>query len=112
MTIPANELGGKKHFGKRPVDLMESYALRALTKTEHLLLLRIEIELRRNAGRHNGILLVTKDDFVRFGISPRLIAAGLRALDALGIVPCHHGSLNPGGMRDPNRFLLNYDCGG
>jgi hypothetical protein len=105
--LPAKELGGKNRFGRRPVDLMQSFALRVLNKSEHLMLLRIEIELRQKPGYHNGDLIVTKEQFVDFGVRPDSIAPGIRALEALGIIVCYHGDTS----RQPNRFFLNYDCG-
>jgi hypothetical protein len=101
------ELGDKTQFGRRPVDLMQSFALRVLNKSEHLMLLRIEIELRKKKGYRNGDLIITKEQFVEFGVREKSIAAGIRVLEALGIIGCYHGDTS----RQPNRFFLNFDCG-
>ena len=75
-------------------------------------MLRIEIELRAHAGNGNGKLIVTKLQFIEFGIHPRMIAAALRELDALGIITItFHGRGGNAEHRQPNRFLLNYMCG-
>jgi hypothetical protein len=77
-----------------------------------LALLRIEIELRRHAGRGNGKLIVTKEQFVEYmRVHPRLIAPALRELEALGLICIDHGRGGNGEHRQPNRFLLNYLCG-
>jgi hypothetical protein len=99
-------------FSSRPVELLASPALRVLSKTAHLCLLRIEIELRQHAGRQNGKLIVTKQQFVEYsGAHPRLIAPALRELEALAIVVIKHGRGGNAEHHAPNRFMLNYLCG-
>jgi hypothetical protein len=61
-------------FGSRPLELMESPALRVLSRAAHLALLRIEIELRKHGGHDNGALPVTKQNFVEFGIHQDAVA--------------------------------------
>jgi hypothetical protein len=75
--------------------------------------LRIELELRQHAGRGNGKLIVTKEQFAEFcGANQRLIAPALRELEALGIViVTERGRGGNAEHRQPNRFLLNYMCG-
>jgi len=98
-------------FNSRPVELLESPALRVLSRAAHLALLRIEIELRHHAGNDNGKLIVTKQQFVEYGIHPRTLAPALRELDALGIIRVSHGRGGNAEHHRPNRFLLNYLCG-
>ena len=74
-------------------------------------MLRIELELRQHAGRCNGKLIVTKEQFVEFGLHPRMVAPALRELEALGIIRIEHGRGGNAEHRQPNRFLLNYLCG-
>jgi hypothetical protein len=74
-------------------------------------LLRIELELRQHAGRCNGKLIVTKEQFVEFGLHPRMVAPALRELEALGIIRIEHGRGGNAEHRQPNRFLLNCLCG-
>jgi hypothetical protein len=99
------------YFASRPVELTASLAMRALTQSAHRALLRIEIELRQHAGRCNGKLIVTKQQFVEFGLHPRMVAPALRELEALGIIRIEHGRGGNAEHRQPNRFLLNYLCG-
>ena len=99
------------YFASRPVELTASLAMRALTQSAHRALLRIEFELRQHAGRCNGKLIVTKQQFVEFGLSPRMVAPALRELEALEIIRIEHGRGGNAEHRQPNRFLLNYLCG-
>ena len=74
--------------------------------------MRIEIELRHHAGHSNGRLIVTKLQFIEHGLHPRMIPAALRELAALGIIQITmHGRGGNAEYRQPNRFLLNYQCG-
>jgi hypothetical protein len=108
-TVRRNTLAAQ--FCSRPKELLESPALRVLSRTEHLLLIRIELELRNHGGHDNGKLPITKQQFGAFGIHTRLLAPGLRALEALGIIRIAHGRGGNAEHRQPNRFLLNYLCG-
>ena len=109
-TVKRNSVA--QYFASRPVELIASPAMRVISRAAHLVLLRIEIELRAHAGNGNGKLIVTKLQFIEFGIHPRMIAAALRELDALGIITItFHGRGGNAEHRQPNRFLLNYMCG-
>jgi hypothetical protein len=109
-TVRRNSVA--EFFTSRPVELIASPALRVLSKTAHLCLFRIELELRQHAGRQNGKLIVTKQQFVEFsGANQRLIAPALRELEALGIIIIEHGRGGNAEHRKPSRFLLNYLCG-
>lgn len=100
------------YYSSRPMELMESFALRVLSRAAHLALLRIEIELRRHGGCDNGKLIVTKEQFVEFGIHPRMVAPALRELEALGIIIITvRGRGGNAEHRQPNRFRLNFMCG-
>jgi len=100
-------------FSSRPIELLTSPAYCVLTRTEHLVLSRIEIELRRHAGHANGNLIVTKEQFTEYIGSnyPKGIAPAVRTLEALGIIKAIHGRGGNADHRCPNRFLLNYLCG-
>jgi hypothetical protein len=110
-TVRRNSVA--EFYTSRPVELIASPALRVLSKTAHLALLRIELELRQHAGRQNGKLIVTKQQFVEFsGVHPRLVAPALRELEALGIIiVTERGRGGNAEHRQPNRFRLNYLCG-
>jgi hypothetical protein len=96
----------------RPKELLESPALRILSRAAHLALLRIEIELRNHAGQANGKLIVTHEQFIEYGVRRHQVASALRELEALGpIIITVHGRGGNAEHREPNRFLLNYLCG-
>jgi hypothetical protein len=99
------------HHTSRPVELIASPAMRVLSRAAHLVLLRIELELRHHAGQANGKLIVTDLQFIEFGVHKNSIAAALRELKALGIIRIRHGRGGNAEHREPNRFLLNYLCG-
>ena len=108
-TVRRNTLA--QCFSSRPVELLESPALRVLSRAAHLALIQIEIELRRHAGRCNGELIVTKQQFVEFGLHHHAVAPALRELQALNIIGIKHGRGGNAEFWQPNRFLLNYLCG-
>src|SRR5262249_46309265 len=63
-------------------------------------------------GNGNGKLIVTKEQFIEFGVERRAIAPALRELHALGIIiVTEHGRGGNAEHRKPNRFQLNYMCG-
>ena len=54
-------------FVIRGVKLLESASLRSLSGYAFLMLNRFEVEHCRNAGKENGYLVVTYDQFVQMG---------------------------------------------
>jgi hypothetical protein len=109
-TVRCNSLA--KQFCTRPVELIACPAMRVLSRAAHQVLLRIELELRHHAGHDNGKLIVTKEQFVEFGLHHHAVAAALRELNALGVVIITQRGLGGiAGHRQPNTFLLNYLCG-
>jgi hypothetical protein len=109
-TVRRNNVA--KSFTSRPTELLESAAMRVLSRAAHMILLRLELELRKNAGRDNGKLIATTCQFVEYGVDRRAIPAALRELEALGIIIItERGRGGNANYRQPNRFLLNYLCG-
>jgi hypothetical protein len=89
--------------------MLNSPAFRALSLTGHRILARIEIELCRHAGKDNSNLIVTYDDFERFGIDRHAIGPGLRELEALGFIEIvQRGSGGNADHRRPHMFRLTY----
>jgi hypothetical protein len=100
------------HFMGRPVELLESPALRVLSRAAHLALLRIELELRHHGGFYNGKLIVTTEQFIEYGISENSVAPALRELEALGLIRVpQRGRGGNAEYRRPHHFRLNYLCG-
>jgi hypothetical protein len=101
-----------EHFTGRGVELLESPALRVLSRAAHLALLRIELELRHNGGFNNGKLIVTTEQFIEYGISENSVAPALRELEALGLIRItQRGRGGNAEYRRPHHFRLNYLCG-
>jgi hypothetical protein len=98
-------MGGS--FIARPLAMLESPAFQVLSSVEHRLLARLEIEYLRHAGKENGQLVVTYDQFEERGIKRDDIAPGLRALRELGFVEItQYGRGGP--FKTPNRYRLTY----
>src|SRR5262249_18054687 len=80
-------------WSPRLIEMLRSPAYRALSLSAHRLISRIEIELADHGGNDNGKLPVTKQDFIDYGISPRLVAPAKREAEALGFIrETVHGS--------------------
>jgi hypothetical protein len=94
----------------RPREMMESAAYRVLSRAAHLALSRIELENRYHAGKENGRLPVTYEQFERYGLDRASIAPALRELEALGFVEItQHGRGGNAEYRSPNLFRLSYE---
>jgi hypothetical protein len=106
-------IGSRKRIGRQfiphPVDLLKSPAYRVLNIHEHRVLTRIEIEYAAHAGKDNGRLPVTYDDFKRYGLSRKYIAPAIAVLTALGLVDVtQRGRANNGEFRAPSLYRLTY----
>ena len=89
--------------------MLESPAYRALSLSAHRVMARIEIELAHHAGNDNGRLPVTKQDFIAYGVSDRLVAPAIRELEALGFIRVtERGRGGNSEYRQPNRFFLTF----
>jgi hypothetical protein len=91
--------------------MLESAAYRVLSRAAHLVLSRIELELRYHGGKENGRLPVTYEDFRSYGLHHRdAIAPALRELAALGFIeitaPGRGGNAE---HRTPNHYRLTYE---
>ena len=53
-----------EQFSPRLIEMLEAPSYRALSRSAHLVISRIEIELGAHGGNDNGRLPVTTDDFV------------------------------------------------
>jgi len=96
-------------FAARLIEMLESPAFRVLSRSAHMVLARIEIELAHHGGNDNGRLPVTTDDFVRYGMHRTSVAPAIREAEALGFIEItergHGGNAE---YRSPNRFYLTY----
>ncbi len=96
-------------FVARPVDMISSPAFRVLSLSAHRVLSRIEIEQASHAGKGNGKLPVTYDDFERYGIHRHSISAAIKEAVALGFVEItRRGRGGNAEFRLPHLFRLTY----
>ena len=93
----------------RPREMLESAAYRVLSRAGHHVLSRIELELRYHAGKDNGRLPVTFENFVSYGVHRHAIAPALREVQALGFVEITRGRAGNAEHRSPNLFRLTYE---
>jgi hypothetical protein len=99
-------------WSPRLVEMLCSPAYRALNLSEHRVLSRVEIELANHGGNDNGHLPVTKQDFIDYGVSGRLVASSVRANVALGFLRVTmRGRGGNAEHRQPNHFLLTFAYG-
>ncbi|MEP5423800.1 MAG: hypothetical protein ABJQ21_25410 [Roseibium sp.] len=68
------------------LEMLESPAWQALGITERRVLDRIELEHLSHGGTQNGKLIVTYDNFVRYGVSRKGISKALHVLEELGFL--------------------------
>jgi hypothetical protein len=92
-----------------PREMLESAAFRVLSRAGYQVLSRIELELRYHAGKENGRLPVTFDNFVDYGVHRNSIAPALREVQALGFAEIQHGRGGNAEYRAPNLFRLTYE---
>src|SRR5215510_9179311 len=102
-----NSINGQ--FAARRIEMLESPAYRVLSRSAHMVLARIEIELAHHGGNDNGRLPVTSENFVEYGMHRTSVAPALREAEALGFIRItergHGGNAE---YRSPNRFYLTY----
>lgn len=102
-----NSISGQ--FTARRIEMLESPAYRALSRSAHMIISRIEIELAHHGGNDNGRLPVTTEDFVRYGMHRTSVAPGIREAEALGFIQVtERGRGGNAEHRSPNHFCLTY----
>jgi hypothetical protein len=91
------------------VEMIRSPAWRALSLTARRILDRLEIEHADHAGRENGSLICTYDDFKRAGIRRNSVSVGLLELIELGfLVVAQQGRMTRADFHVPSKYLLTY----
>ncbi len=89
--------------------MRESPAWAAIPHTAKRVLERIELEHMRHAGRENGRLIVTYDDFAKADIRRQSVALALRQLSALGFLEVTvSGYKTAGGDKIPSKYRLTH----
>jgi len=98
-----------EQFAMRTIAMLESPAFRVLSRAAHLVLYRLEIELAHHAGKENGRLIVTFNDFHDYGIHRHAIAPAIRELEALGFIEVTvQGVGGNAEWRRPSRYRLTW----
>jgi hypothetical protein len=111
MAHKRNAISGQ--FSARLIEMQESPSYRVMSLSAHRVLSRIEIELGHHAGKDNGKLPVTYEQFVEYGMHRHAVAPAIRELVALGFIEVtEHGRSGEGFARSPNKFRLTYKHGG
>lgn len=102
-----NSISGQ--FAPRRIEMLESPAYRVLSRSGHMVISRVEIELAAHGGNDNGRLPVTTEDFVQYGMHRTCVAPAIREAEALGFVRVtERGRGGNAEHRSPNRFYLTY----
>jgi hypothetical protein len=109
MSAPKRKNWIGRQFAPRPIEMLESPAMRVLTLAERRGLDRIEIEHAHHGGAHNGKLPITYADFERFGLHPNAVAPSVRALATLGFIEVtRKGYGGAAEVRAPSLYRLTY----
>lgn len=96
-------------FIAHTVEMRKSPAWRALSFDARKVLDRLELENSAHAGKENGRLPCTYDDFAQWGCRRASVADALRELEALGFIEImQRGRAGNAEYRTPNLFRLTY----
>jgi hypothetical protein len=105
-----NRISGQ--FAARTIEMLESPAYRVLSRSAHMVISRLEIELGHHGGNDNGRLAVTTEDFIKYGMHRTSAAPAIREAEALGFIRVtERGRGGNAEFRSPNRFLLTFAHG-
>jgi hypothetical protein len=101
--------GTAENWISYPRSLVESPALRVLSRGAILIMRRIELEHMAHGGAENGNLQVTRRQFEDWGVHRDAIGPAIREIVALGFTEItEHGHAGVGGHGVSNRFRLTY----
>jgi hypothetical protein len=101
-----NSISGQ--FAARTIVMLESPAYRALSRSAHVVISRIEIELGHHGGNDNDQLPVPTEDFIAYGMDRSSVAPALREAEALGFLRITRGRGGNAEHRRPSLFGLTY----
>lgn len=105
-----NRISGQ--FAARTIEMLESPAYRVLTRSAHLVISRLEIELAHHGGNDNGRLIVTTEDFMTYGMHRTSVAPAIREAEALGFIKVtERGRGGNAEFRSANRYFLTFAHG-
>ncbi|MCA3625003.1 MAG: hypothetical protein IOC52_12610 [Methylobacterium sp.] len=89
-------------------EMLFSEGFRLLSRSAMQCLFRILIEHAAHAGRQNGQLIVTYDDFADYGVRRSSIALAIRDLENAGFIETLRGKLSYGVGKCPSRYRLTW----
>ena len=84
-----NSISGQ--FSARLIEMLESPAYRVLSRSAHMVISRVEVELRHHGGNDNGRLPITTEDFIAYGMDRGSVAPAIREAEALGFINIERG---------------------
>lgn len=89
-------------------EMLESEAWAAMPLAARLVVERIAIEHLAHGGGENGRLIVTYDDFEKFGVRRKSIVQAIAVAVSLGWIDVVRGRRNSGPIRHPSRYRLTW----
>ena len=105
-----NRISGQ--WSARLIEMLESPAYRVLSRSAHMVISRVEIELAAHGGNDNGRLPVTTDDFMAYGMNRGSVAPAIREAEALGFIRItERGRGGNAEHHTPNLFFLTFAHG-
>jgi hypothetical protein len=93
---------------KLRAEMLNSPAWRALTPAAMRVILRLIIEHTDHAGKDNGHLICTYQDFAEYGIRYQSIGPAIRQAVALGFVEITQIGWRSSGQRRPAKYRLTF----
>jgi len=97
-----NRISGQ--FAARLIEMLESPAYRVLSRSAHMVISRVEIELAHHGGNDNGRLPITTEDFIAYGMDRSSVAPAIREAEALGFITLERGRGGNAEHRAPSLF--------
>jgi hypothetical protein len=94
-------------FITHSMEFYQSEAFRSLSNAERKILARIEIEHMKHAGKNNGRLICTYENFIAYGIRSRSIPAALQHLQTVGAIEMTQRGRRDA-MHNPHHYRLTY----
>ncbi|MCA3080821.1 MAG: hypothetical protein IOC63_20280 [Methylobacterium sp.] len=90
-------------------EMMESRAYVGLSRAAMLCLTRLQLEHMAHAGRENGALIVTYEQFIEYGVAKNGITNAIRELEEAGFVRVMvRGGRSFGRLNMPSKYRLTW----
>ena len=100
---------GNHGFIPHTPELLSSEAWRGRSVNATRILDRLELEHLAHAGRENGFLIVTHQQFVEYGVCKHNVKSGIEENELRGLlIVTNQGSRKGGAKNNPSRYQLTY----